>query len=53
MTHHHIITYYTYFELDQHAFTAHSSRAPQIVDVLILLIQLPGAHCFFTSAIIT
>lgn len=42
-----------YLELDQHAFTAHTSGAPQVVDVFIFLIQLPSAHCFFAGAVIT
>lgn len=41
-----------YLELDQHAFTAHTAGAPQVVDVFIFLIQLPSAHCFFTGAVI-
>lgn len=46
-------THCPYLQLDQHAFTAHTSRAPQVVDVFIFLIQLPSAHCFFTGAVIT
>lgn len=46
-------THCLYLELDQHAFTAHTPGAPQVVDVFIFLIQLPCAHCFFTGAIVT
>lgn len=42
-----------YLKLDQHAFTAHTAGAPQVVDVFIFLIQLPSAHCFFTGAVVT
>lgn len=52
-TQHYIITHCPYLELDQHAFTTHTSRAPQVVDVFIFLVQLPSAHCFFTGAIVT
>lgn len=46
-------THCSHLQLDQHAFAAHTTRTPQVVDVFIFLIQLPGAHCFFTGTIIT
>lgn len=49
----HFQTHCLHLELDQHALTAHTSRAPQVVDVLIFLIQLPSAHRLFTGAVIT
>lgn len=42
----------TYPQLDKHAFTAHSTRTPQVINVLILLIQFSRACGFFVSPII-
>lgn len=43
----------THLELDQHALAAHTTRAPQVVDVLVLLVELPSAHRLLTGTIIT
>lgn len=42
-----------YLELNQHAFAAHASGAPQVVDVFVFLVQLPGAHGVFAGAVVT
>lgn len=42
-----------YLELNEHAFAAHAAGAPQVIDVLVFLIQLPSARRFFTGAVVT
>lgn len=46
-------TCHPHLELNEHAFAAHTAGAPQVIDVLVFLIQLPSAHCFFTGAVVT
>ena len=44
---------HTHLELDEHALAAHTAGAPQVVDVFVLLVQLPSADRVFTGPIIT
>lgn len=49
----HLFRQVTHLELNQHALAAHTTGAPQVVDVLVLLVELPGAHRLLTGAVIT
>lgn len=42
----------SYLQLDKHALAAYPTRAPEVVDMLVLLVQLARARGIFIRAIV-